>query len=169
MTPHHSSDNQSNNHSDNYNYSDNQSNNQSNNQRETLVLYDGTCGFCRWSVNVALRFDGYSRLQPIPLQTPSVLEARGIARAEAEKALHVITPEGQVVRAGWALWAVVRELPWWRATRVLWRVPGFASFADWAYFRVANNRDLLARYLGYVGVNVAQCRVEPQGVPEAES
>lgn len=137
----------------------------SNNQTKTLVFYDGNCGFCRWSVSLALRFDARARLQPIPLQTPGVLEAQGIARADAEKALHVLTPEGQVVCAGWALWAIVRELPWWRSLRLLWRVPGFALLANWGYYRVANNRDRLGRYLGYVGVNVAQCRVERRVEP----
>lgn len=127
---------------------------------DTLVLYDGDCGFCRWSVSVALRFDRHARLRPMPLQTPGVLDAHGIAQQDAEKALHVVTPEGQVVRAGWALWAIVRELPWWRAVRVLWYIPRFAALADWGYYRVADNRDRLGRYLGYVGVNVAQCRVD---------
>ena len=102
-------------------------NHTSNNQTKTLIFYDGNCGFCRWSVSLALRFDARARLQPIPLQTPGVLEAQGIARADAEKALHVLTSEGRVVCAGWALWAIVRELPWWRSLRLLWRVPGFAT------------------------------------------
>ena len=127
---------------------------------DALVLYDGDCGFCRWSVTLALRFDTAARLRPIALQTPGVLEAQGIALADAQKALHVVTPEGQVVRAGWALWAVARELPWWRATRVLWHIPGFAALADWLYYRVANNRDRVGRFLAYIGVDVAQCRID---------
>jgi predicted DCC family thiol-disulfide oxidoreductase YuxK len=125
----------------------------------TLVFYDGNCGFCRWSLTLALRFDKNTRLQPLPLQTPGLLAAHSIALADAEKALHVVTPEGQVVQAGWALWAILRELPWWRAARVLWYIPGFAALADWGYYRIANNRDRLGRYLAYLGINVAQCRL----------
>ena len=112
---------------------------------KTLVLYDGNCGFCRWSVTLAGRLDKRERLEPVALQTPGVLERFGVPRAEAEKALHVVAPDGSVHKAGNALRVMASELPWVWPLRFLWLIPGFSWLADRAYFLVANNRGRLAR------------------------
>ena len=112
---------------------------------KTLVLYDDDCGFCRWAVTVAGRLDAYGRLEPVALQTPGVLERFGIPRAEAERALHVVAPDGSVYKAGDALRVMVSKLPWVWPLRFLWRVPGFSWLAERTYFLVADNRGSLAR------------------------
>ncbi|MEM6430570.1 MAG: DUF393 domain-containing protein [Deinococcota bacterium] len=126
---------------------------------KTLVLYDGDCGFCQWSVNLALKLDRHNRLEPRPLQTPGLLEQHNIARQDAETALHVVMPSGQVVRAGGAIQAIICELPLWRGAQVLWFVPGFGKLADWLYARVAANRHVLGKWLLRVGISEAQCQV----------
>ncbi len=126
---------------------------------KTLVLYDGDCGFCQWSVNLALKLDREDRLEPRPLQTPGLLGQHGIAQQDAETALHVVTPRGQVVRAGGAMQAILCELPLWRGAQVLWWVPGFDKLADWLYMRVAGNRHVLGKLLLRVGISEAQCQV----------
>lgn len=126
---------------------------------KTLVFYDGNCGFCRWSVSLALHLDREGRLDAVPLQTPGVLAQHGISRAAAEKALHVVTPEGAVYRAGDAVRAILSVLPWFRPMRFLWRVPGFPWLADRLYYLVADNRGFLSSGLALVGVDVARCGV----------
>ncbi|MEM7739056.1 MAG: DUF393 domain-containing protein [Deinococcota bacterium] len=126
---------------------------------KTLVLYDGDCGFCQWSVNLALKFDRHTRLEPRPLQTPGLLEQHNISRQAAETALHVVTPSGQVVQAGYAIKAILHELPLWRGAQVWWFIPGFGILANWVYARVAANRHKLGQLLLRVGISEAQCQV----------
>ena len=127
---------------------------------KTLVLYDGHCGFCRWAATVAVRLDAYGRLEPVALQTPGVLGRFNIPRAEAERALHVVAPDGSVHRAGEALRVMASKLPWVWPLRFLWRVPGFAWLADRAYFFIADHRGSLARVASRPDVPSARPRPE---------
>src|SRR5947209_20328715 len=67
---------------------------------QAWVFWDGTCGFCRRAVDWIKRQDRHDRLFPVPYQVaprPPMTEA--LAR-RCPHAIHVLTPEGVVRRAG---------------------------------------------------------------------
>lgn len=126
---------------------------------KVLVLYDGKCGFCKWSVNLALRFDRDGRLEPTPLQTPGVLEPYNIPLDNAKKALHVVSRDGKVYSAGGALAIISRNVAWLWPAYYLWKLPGLAWLADRLYFLIAENRDTIGKVLSSTGVKGARCSV----------
>lgn len=111
-----------------------------------LVLWDGDCGFCARSVEWARRRDTEGRLCFVPYQrVPSPPMTPELARACAQ-AVHVITPDRRVLRAGRASLYVLERAGWtWRA-RIL-GVPPLVWLVELGYRLVAANRDLAGRLL----------------------
>jgi predicted DCC family thiol-disulfide oxidoreductase YuxK len=106
-----------------------------------LLIYDGECDFCRRSVTRWRRITG-DRVDFVPFQDADAL-ARfpEIPRADLERAVHLIEPDGAVYR-GAAAALRARRLPpghgwlWW----LYERCPGFAPLAEAIYRGVAANR-----------------------------
>jgi predicted DCC family thiol-disulfide oxidoreductase YuxK len=111
-----------------------------------LLLWDGDCGFCRRSVRWAERHDSGQAFRAIPYQqAPSPPMTPALRRA-CTQAVHVVTADGTVLRAGRAcLWVLQRT-----GYPVLARVLSFPPLV-WAvevgYWLVARNRRLASRVL----------------------
>lgn len=111
-----------------------------------LVLWDLDCGFCRRSVEWAGRKDAAHRLEFVPFQqapsppmTPALREACG-------RAVHVLTPDGRVLRAGRAALHVLAAIGWPRLARVAsW--PPFVWLVELGYWLVARHRKFFSRFL----------------------
>lgn len=112
------------------------------------MLFDGDCGICRGLVDLLGRLDGWGRLDLVPLQAPGVLAELGISRQQAERALHVVTPDGEVHVAGDALRVILSELPWLWPAAWLWRLPGFGWLVERLYHLVGEHRYQLSGWLG---------------------
>lgn len=67
-------------------------------------------------------------------------------RRRCARALHLVKPGGEVVRAGGAVVAAVRELGW-RRTAALWEAPPLRWLLEAGYWLVARNRALVGRLL----------------------
>jgi predicted DCC family thiol-disulfide oxidoreductase YuxK len=109
-----------------------------------LVLYDGGCGFCIWTVAVLLRLDRRHRLT-----TGSIQDNRArlgpMPDAQALNSFHAVDERGGVRSAGAALAAVLSALPVGRPFGLLLgRVP---RTADRLYYLVATRRAPLARLI----------------------
>jgi predicted DCC family thiol-disulfide oxidoreductase YuxK len=110
------------------------------------VLWDGECGFCRRCVAWAVRHDRANRLRPVPYQrAPSPPMTPRLRRACA-RAVHVVTPEGRVLRAGRAVLYLVGVSGW---PEVVWLLglPPLIWLIEIAYRIVAENRPLFGRFL----------------------
>ncbi len=71
--------------------------------RKNLVLWDGACGFCQRSVEWFKRQDASHQFEFVPYQqAPSPPMTEELRRACA-KAVHVVMPDGTVIRAGRAV------------------------------------------------------------------
>jgi len=104
-----------------------------------VLLFDGDCGFCTTSANLARRI--VPEVDVVPYQHADLL-ALGVTAEACATELHLVDPQGGAVSRGAD--AVARTflaagLPWSVAGRAL-LVPGVRQLAQWAYRLVAANR-----------------------------
>jgi len=109
-----------------------------------VVLYDGACGFCKWTLAGLLRLDRDQRLQPLALQAEEAEELL----AEMEPGLrmasfHLLTPAGELLSAGEALPPLLRLLRWGRAPAAA--LARFPALTAGAYRWIAEHRTGLSR------------------------
>ena len=107
-----------------------------------LVLYDGVCALCNWTVRVVLRLDRAGRVRFAPLggeYAAHALERHPEARDV--DSLILVEPgdaEGALVKSDAVLRLAYHLGGAWRASAVLWLVP--RPVRDWVYDRVARHR-----------------------------
>jgi len=110
----------------------------------TIVLYDGNCGFCKWTLNVILRWDRARRLAPVAIQSDEgCRHLGGLGPEERLDSWHLVTEDGQLYSAGAAAAPLARLLPGGRPLAVLFAA--FPGATEAAYRVVANHRSELAR------------------------
>lgn len=114
--------------------------------RRHLLLWDGDCGFCRRIVSWIARHDVRGALEPIPYQNAPHDRVSPAVRDASAKALHVVTADGRVLRAGRASLFVLRELGWRRTAHLL-AMPPFVWVVELGYHLVARHRGHLSRWL----------------------
>ena len=111
-----------------------------------LLLWDGECGFCRRSVAWAERRDTGHSFRAIPYQQAPSPPMTPELRLACSRAVHVLTAEGEVLRAARAcLWVLERV-----GSPVLGRVlalPPLVWAVELGYWLVARNRRLASRVL----------------------
>jgi predicted DCC family thiol-disulfide oxidoreductase YuxK len=109
-----------------------------------IVLYDGDCGFCRWSVNWALRRDRSDRLTATPIQsTTGEFLLSDLTPEERLSEVHVINDDGRRSSGGAAIKDVLTALP---STRALARVVSVSPrMTQLGYRFVARNRAVFGR------------------------
>lgn len=79
---------------------------------EWTLIYDGTCGFCRWCAALVLRADRRGRLGPLALQDPRAERLlTPIPPALWAASWHVVSPAGEVTSAGAAIPVLCGLLP----------------------------------------------------------
>jgi len=111
-----------------------------------LLLWDGACGFCRRAVEWVQSRDTQRAILAMPYQEVPSPPMTPALRAACARAVHVITPDGQVLRAGRAVLDVLRRLgfPFW--ARLL-SIPPLVWAVEVGYWLVARNRMLASRFL----------------------
>jgi predicted DCC family thiol-disulfide oxidoreductase YuxK len=104
-----------------------------------LLVYDGTCGFCkrwiaRWERVIGDRV-AYAPSQEVASRFPEIP-----ATAFAE-AVHLIEPDGKSYRGAEAVYRALALAPgrggWIWAYR---NVPGFRALSEWSYRLIATHR-----------------------------
>ena len=108
------------------------------------LIYDGDCAFCRRAVGVLRRWDHYGRIRYVMLQDHASLHRLPpIPREALERAMHLVTPAGEIYRGADAFRALLPVLKWGPAVGVLFSVPGVPALARRAYAIIARNRHRL--------------------------
>jgi predicted DCC family thiol-disulfide oxidoreductase YuxK len=128
-----------------------------------LVLYDGSCGFCRiwiqyWNQLTGNRLD-YAPSQEVGERVPQ------IPQEEFGQSVQLVMPEGQVVNGARAVYTTLTFAP--GMAWLLWlyeHVPGFAPMSEGAYRLIAAHRTFFY-YLTLVAfgrriLSLRQARVE---------
>jgi predicted DCC family thiol-disulfide oxidoreductase YuxK len=107
----------------------------------SVLIFDGECDFCRRWIGVLRRWDTHGRLSFVPFQDSRALEPLpAIPRSELEQAMHLVTPERQVLKGAAALPVILRLVPFGWLLAPLYRLPGAPWLADRVYRMVARNR-----------------------------
>ena len=109
-----------------------------------MILWDGACGFCRRCVRWVEAQRGGERYSAVPFQeAPSPPMTEALARACTD-AVHVVLPDGSVLRGGDAVLWVLGDLGW-PGVLLLRRWP-FLPMVEVFYSLVARNRLVFSRW-----------------------
>lgn len=121
-----------------------------------VLLFDGTCGFCRTWISRLRRWDRAGRIDYVPMQERSRIAGLPAIPDEAlERAMHLVLPGGRVFAGGRAVGPLLGLLPGGWALRSLLVVPGAQPIVDRAYAAIAARRHRL-------GCGGEGCRWRPE-------
>jgi predicted DCC family thiol-disulfide oxidoreductase YuxK len=109
-------------------------------QSSFVVIYDDQCGFCgRWVARIS-QWDERHALRFIGLREPTATRLSGRTRAELERAMHLVTPDGAVFAGAAATRELFRVIPWGWLPRIAFALPGAMRVADRIYGWVVSRR-----------------------------
>jgi predicted DCC family thiol-disulfide oxidoreductase YuxK len=111
---------------------------------QDVLLWDGTCGFCRRSVEALRRRDTAHLFLALPYQEAPSPPMTAELRAACARAFHVVTADGRVLRAGRAALYLLGRLGHPRWARLL-ALPPFLWAVELGYWLVARNRAFFSR------------------------
>lgn len=106
--------------------------------------------------------DADRRVLVIPNHKPGVRETLRLSKADVDRAVWVITSEGERLEGAAAINRMLQELPRWRWFARLYAVPLFRVLEDVMYRWVAAHR----RWLSFWGVTPECARPGVECVPE---
>jgi predicted DCC family thiol-disulfide oxidoreductase YuxK len=115
------------------------------------LLFDGDCGVCSWSAEVARRMDRGREfiIEPYQAFDESELTRFGIDYEKCSRALQVITRKDRVYAGAFGvnyfLWG---RFPWSLAVFLTYAIPVLLLFEVIGYRIVAENRHRISRWLG---------------------
>ena len=114
--------------------------------RRSVLLYDASCGFCRWAVAQVLLWDRAVRLRPLGIQSGEGERLLAVLDpAERLASWHLVTADGCLYSAGAAVAPLLRLLPCGRPGVLLFSLsPGLT---DSAYRWVARHRTGIGRFV----------------------
>lgn len=111
-----------------------------------LLLWDGECGLCRRAVHWAERRDQGHAFRAVPYQQAPSPPMTPELRIACARAVHLLTSEGTVLRAGRACLWVLERTGHPLASRLL-ALPPLVWAVELGYWLVARNRRLASRLL----------------------
>ena len=114
---------------------------------DTLLIWDGACGFCRNAVAWMLRQDHAGRIRAVPYQDLASPPMTPALRYQAERAVQVLTPQGQQLSGGRAVLYVLRQVGWRPWLVGLASRRPFVWLVEGGYRVVARNRQLFSRVM----------------------
>jgi len=112
-----------------------------------VVIFDGACGFCTWTVQFARRIDRKGTYSFVPYQHFSLddLKRRGTSPAQCAKAVHVIDDNARVYRGAFAINRFLWSFGGWRLlVAALYLVFPSLLLEMLGYALVARNRVLIS-------------------------
>ena len=116
-----------------------------------VIVYDGECRFCQWSVRRIRKLDRREQFEFVPRQSAG-LDARFpiLAQSDFNTGLRLIEDTGAVqvgaVHVGAdAIYQIYRSLPPYNLVAWLYRVPPFTQLGRLGYAIIARNRHRFGR------------------------
>ena len=110
---------------------------------KAVVLFDGDCAFCQWSVRILKSFDWFKRLSMQnardPDQWPTAAEPLSLPKMLEE--MHLVTPDRRHTYAGFSAfrWMAWRMPPTMPIAPFLY-IPGVLWLGNRVYRWIAKNR-----------------------------
>jgi predicted DCC family thiol-disulfide oxidoreductase YuxK len=113
-------------------------------RRRHLIVWDGTCGFCRRAVEWALARDREDRFEAVPYQEMPTPPMTPELREACRHAVHVRTADERWLRGGRACLFVLERIGWPTLARLA-MLPPFVWAVEAGYRVVAGNRPFFSR------------------------
>jgi len=106
-----------------------------------VVVYDGSCAFCRAGIERIRRRDRFGAFEFIPAQDPHLHERfPALLQSGLEAGMRLVLPDGTVRVGADAVHGIARRLPRWRWVAWLYRLPGIRFAVRMGYRWVAARR-----------------------------
>jgi len=131
--------------------------------RARTVIYDADCGICLWLCRLLKRLDPFERLHFIANDEVDRIPA-GVDRAELERTLLVLLPDGTQAREERAVFEVARALPFGLVPAFWLGIPGLSALGRLLYRQIAASRSRISAWFGLAqcGVPAAARKAEPE-------
>ncbi len=113
-----------------------------------LVIFDGSCGACSAFIGGKKEFFEKYGFSVVPLQEPWVKEISNLNEETLLQAIHLYTPEGEIVRGADFFQRVASKVWWLAPVNLLLHVPILKRFFAVIYDEVARRRRLISRLCG---------------------
>ncbi len=114
-------------------------------RRRPVILFDGVCDLCNSGVAWIRARDRAAAFDFLPLADPEVARRwPALARADLERALHLVEPDGTVRVGAGALPSILARLPGWGTWARILALPPVLAVARPVYALVARNRRAIA-------------------------
>ena len=115
------------------------------------MLFDGDCGVCTWSAEIARRMDhgrGFV-VEPYQAFDEGELARFGIDYEKCSRAAQVITRKGRVYAGAFGVnYFLWRRLPWSLAVFLIYAIPVLLLLEVIGYRIVADNRHHISQWFG---------------------
>jgi predicted DCC family thiol-disulfide oxidoreductase YuxK len=113
------------------------------------MLFDGDCGICTRSGEIARRMDQRFIIEPYQVHPEDELQKFGITYAKCAKNLQVITGSGRVYAGAFAVnYFLWRQFPWSLLVVLIYAVPVLLLLEVIGYRLVERNRYRLSQWFG---------------------
>ena len=111
-----------------------------------VIVYDGECRFCQWSVERIRKRDRRDHFEYLPRQTAGIDERFPIlARSDFDAGLRLMRSANDVIVGADAIYQIYRRLPPYHLVAWTYRLPVLKSLARMGYQFIARNRHLFGR------------------------
>jgi predicted DCC family thiol-disulfide oxidoreductase YuxK len=116
------------------------------------LLFDGDCGVCTWSSEIARRMDrdGQFVIEPYQMFGEEELAKFGITYEQCSRAIQVITRKGRVHQGAFGvnyfLWQ--QGFPWSLGVMLIYAIPVMLLLEVIGYRLVASNRHRISQWFG---------------------
>ncbi len=128
---------------------------------QKVIVYDGECNFCLWSVRRVQRLDRRNQFEYLPRQSEGV-EARfpQLAESDFNTGLRLVLDGGEIRVGADAVYEIYRCMPPFHLAAWLYRVPVLHHFFRACYTLIARNRHRFGRVECDTGACAAPARAE---------
>ena len=125
-----------------------------------VVIYDGECRFCRWSVRRIQRLDRKGRFEIVPRQLPGIEDRFPIlADSDFNTGLRFIDTDGRVAVGADGVYEIYRRLPPYHVVAWVYRLPLLKQVCRAAYAFVARHRHRLGKVDPDLACDTGACEV----------
>ncbi len=114
------------------------------------LFWDGECGFCRRAIAWVKQRDSTDQIQAVPYQDAPRPPMTDKLAQRCERAVQVVTQEGDILSAGRACLYVLEKVGYPRLAR-LGRLPPLIWCVEIGYWLMARNRQFFSRWLFRTG------------------
>ncbi|NWF70197.1 MAG: DUF393 domain-containing protein [Chloroflexi bacterium] len=127
----------------------------------TTAIFDGNCVICQQTRRVISALDWFKRVEFLDVQGWDTVHARypQVDYEAAMGAIHVMTPDGQMVAGFAGIRRLLRELPLGFPLWLLLHLPGMTWLGNRVYGFIAKHRYTINRWVGAPVCENGACKV----------